>query len=145
MKHKLNNKGITLVELIVSFAIVAVAVIYFYQMLSSVTRMYSNSRKDLNHAAKVNYAFRLIDKAYEIGNLDHVCNGILNGILQNIDEGNTEDSVKNCSISTEDVDLVNYDTVTFSIEGEEYTLYKYNNSTDVNEEPEEQEEPINEE
>lgn len=141
MKHKLNNKGITLVELIVSFAIVAVAVIYFYQMLSSVTRMYSNSRKDLNHAAKVNYAFRLIDKAYEIGNLDHVCNGILNGILQNIDEGNTEDSVKNCSISTDD----DYDTVTFLIDDKKYILYKYNNSTDVNEEPQEQEEPINEE
>lgn len=131
MKHKLNNKGITLVELIVSFAIVAVAVIYFYQMLSSVTRMYSNSRKDLNHAAKVNYAFRLIDKAYNSGMINYDCSNIPSGIIDNdsCDEGAAG----------------MYKTVTFYIEGEEYTLYKYNNSTDVNEEPEEQEEPINEE
>ena len=34
--NKLNNKGVTLVELIVSFAIVGVAIIYFFQTLSTV-------------------------------------------------------------------------------------------------------------
>lgn len=143
MKHKLNNKGITLVELIVSFAIVAVAVIYFYQMLSSVTRMYSNSRKDLNHAAKVNYAFRLIDKAYEIDKTDEKflekCKSIIQGINDTPEDNNDD---LECELIP---NAGSYNKVTFYIEGEEYTLYKYNNSTDVNEEPQEQEEPINEE
>lgn len=143
MKHKLNNKGITLVELIVSFAIVAVAVIYFYQMLSSVTRMYSNSRKDLNHAAKVNYAFRLIDKAYEIDKTDEKflekCKSIIQGINDTPEDNNDD---QECELIP---NAGSYNKVTFSIDDKKYILYKYNNSTDVNEEPEEQEEPINEE
>ena len=35
---KLNNKGITLAELIVSFAIVSVAVIYMYQTLLTINK-----------------------------------------------------------------------------------------------------------
>ena len=37
---KLNNKGLTLVELIVSFALVSVAMLYFYQTVSTVSKLY---------------------------------------------------------------------------------------------------------
>ena len=39
---KLNKKGVTLIELIVSFAIVGVAIIYFFQTLYTVKNIYTN-------------------------------------------------------------------------------------------------------
>lgn len=61
--NKLNNKGVTLVELIVSFAIVGVAIIYFFQTLSTVKKIYSDARNETNFYVKKDYDFRLI-KAY---------------------------------------------------------------------------------
>ena len=61
--NKLNNKGVTLVELIVSFAIVGVAIIYFFQTLSTVKKIYSDARNETNFYVKKEYDFRLI-KAY---------------------------------------------------------------------------------
>ena len=46
MKQNLNNKGVTLIELIVSFALVSVAIIYFYQTLYTVKKLYSESQKE---------------------------------------------------------------------------------------------------
>ncbi len=61
--NKLNNKGVTLVELIVSFAIVGVAIIYFFQTLSTVKKIYSDAKNETNFYVKKDYDFRLI-KAY---------------------------------------------------------------------------------
>lgn len=61
--NKLNNKGVTLVELIVSFAIVGVAIIYFFQTLYTVKKIYSDVREETNFYVKKDYDFRLI-KAY---------------------------------------------------------------------------------
>ena len=59
---KLNNKGITLIELIVSFAIVSVAILYFYQTIHTVTKLYSVSRKETNKYVEVNYVYRFLDQ-----------------------------------------------------------------------------------
>lgn len=58
---KLNNKGVTLIELIVSFMLVAVAIIYFYQTLYTVKKLYTESQKETNEFVKFNYAFRIAD------------------------------------------------------------------------------------
>lgn len=58
---KLNKKGVTLVELIVSFMLVAVAIIYFYQTLYTVKKLYTESQKETNEFVKFNYAFRIAD------------------------------------------------------------------------------------
>lgn len=64
---KLNNKGITLVELIVSFALVSVSVIYFYQTVYTVRSLYSESQSDTQHYVKVNYALRLANELFTTG------------------------------------------------------------------------------
>lgn len=111
MKNKrLNNKGITLIELIVSFVIVAVAVIYFYQMLTSVTKMYANTREGINHSAKVNYAFRLLDAAYDLNiELSDECPNALSDIATDCVQDEEDEFV----------------TITFIVDEKEYTLYKY--------------------
>lgn len=58
---KLNNRGVTLIELIVSFMLVAVAIIYFYQTLYTVKKLYTESQKETNEFVKFNYAFRIAD------------------------------------------------------------------------------------
>ena len=58
---KFNNKGVTLIELIVSFMLVAVAIIYFYQTLYTVKKLYTESQKETNEFVKFNYAFRIAD------------------------------------------------------------------------------------
>jgi len=64
---KLNNKGITLIELIVSFAIVGVAIIYFFQTLYTVKKVYNTARNETNDYVAVNYAFRIFDAALDNG------------------------------------------------------------------------------
>lgn len=58
---KLNNKGVTLVELIVSFAIVGVAIIYFFQTLYTVKVIYSDARKETQKFVDKDYALRILD------------------------------------------------------------------------------------
>ena len=58
---KLNNKGLTLAELIVSFALVSVAMLYFYQTVSTVSKLYKNSKKETNDFAETTYLLRLVD------------------------------------------------------------------------------------
>lgn len=58
---KLNKKGVTLIELIVSFALVATAVIYFYQTLSTVYDLYATSRKETQEYVDKDYALRILD------------------------------------------------------------------------------------
>lgn len=58
---KLNNKGVTLVELIVSFAIVGVAIVYFFQTLTTVNKLYYKAREETNKFVDKDYALRIAD------------------------------------------------------------------------------------
>lgn len=58
---KINNKGITLVELIVSFILVTVAVIYFYQTLFTVKKLYTKTIKETTEYVDREYVLRLAD------------------------------------------------------------------------------------
>lgn len=62
---KLNNKGVTLVELIVSFALVSVAIIYFYQTLFTVKKLYTKSQKETQAFVDKTYALRILDAYIE--------------------------------------------------------------------------------
>lgn len=75
---KMNNKGVTLIELIVSFAIVAVAIIYFFQTLYTVKKVYTSARKETQMFIDKDYALRIVD-AYIVENdypenLTGICN-----------------------------------------------------------------------
>lgn len=66
---KLNKKGVTLIELIVSFAIVSIAMIYFYQTIVDLHRMYKNSNKATDEFVNKDYALRVLDAwATKLGN-----------------------------------------------------------------------------
>lgn len=58
---KLNNKGVTLIELIVSFMLVSVAIIYFFQTLYTVKDVYSTARRETNEFVAKDYAMRILD------------------------------------------------------------------------------------
>ena len=60
--NRINNKGVTLIELIVSFAIVGVAIIYFFQTLYTVKKVYTTARDETNEFVAKDYALRLLDK-----------------------------------------------------------------------------------
>lgn len=70
--RKINNKGVTLVELIISFALVGVAIIYFFQTLYTVKNVYSIARDDTNNYIRKDYTLR-IAKANIENNLQ-ICN-----------------------------------------------------------------------
>lgn len=62
---KMNNKGVTLIELIVSFAIVAVAIIYFFQTLYTVKKVYTSARNETQMFIDKDYALRIIDAKFQ--------------------------------------------------------------------------------
>ncbi len=62
---KLNNKGVTLLELIVSFAIVAVAILYFYQTLTTVKTLYVTATNETKEFVIEDYGLRLADAYIE--------------------------------------------------------------------------------
>ena len=64
---KLNKNGITLIELIVSFAIVAVAIIYFFQTLYTVKTLYSKASGETNEYVMKDYGLRMADAILENG------------------------------------------------------------------------------
>lgn len=58
---KLNNKGLTLAELIVSFMLVSVAIVYFFQTLITVNKLYQTAREETNEFIEKDYALRIAD------------------------------------------------------------------------------------
>lgn len=60
--NKLNNRGITMAELIVSFAIVGVAMIYFTQILVVVRGLYYDAQKKVNDFTNKNYELKIVDE-----------------------------------------------------------------------------------
>lgn len=65
MKKNLNDKGITLAELIVSIALVAVAAVYFYQTLYTVNKLYKKSNDEVDEYVDENYYTRMLEAYYE--------------------------------------------------------------------------------
>lgn len=59
MTENMKNKGITLVELIVSFALVGVSIIYFYRTLNTVSKIYKISRDETNNYIRKSYTLKL--------------------------------------------------------------------------------------
>lgn len=122
MKRNLNNKGVTLIELIVSFVLVAVAIIYFYQTLYTVKKLYGESQKDTKNFVDVNYAYRIIDE------LNSQC----------LSDGyNTEECLENIKNykETDDNFLAegitlnsegNFTKLEFTINSRQYNMYFYN-------------------
>lgn len=75
---KINNKGITLIELIVSFALIGVSIIYFSQTLYTVKKVYATARDETNEFVAKDYALRLLDKyIYENYTTDGFCGEIV--------------------------------------------------------------------
>lgn len=73
---KINNKGVTLVELIVSFALVGVAIIYFFQTLYTVKKVYATARTETNEFINRDYAYRVFDAYFDTHPLlatDNLC------------------------------------------------------------------------
>lgn len=73
---KLNNKGITLIELIVSFAIVSVAMVYFYQTLYTVRKLYVTAQTETQAFVDKDYAIRIVNEYIDqkgTDGLDGVC------------------------------------------------------------------------
>lgn len=127
MKQHLNNKGVTLVELIVSFALVATAIIYFYQTLYTVKKLYSQSQKETNEFVDVNYAYRLIDSFVDIyivnkNNIEYFCDDNENYSAKN-NSAIKQYFTNTCEISkNENSDIYN---IEFEINEKPYNFYKY--------------------
>lgn len=66
---KINDKGVTLIELIVSFAIVGVAIIYFFQTLYTVKKVYATARNETNKFVDKDYTYRILDKYFDSNSL----------------------------------------------------------------------------
>lgn len=62
---KINNKGLTLIELVVSFAIVGVAMIYFFETLYTVRRLYTVSQTETQDFVDEDYVLRLTDAYFK--------------------------------------------------------------------------------
>lgn len=58
---KNNQKGVTLVELIVSFMLVSVTVIYFMQIMIVVRRIYKKSQDDTELFVNRTYAIKIFE------------------------------------------------------------------------------------
>lgn len=121
MVRKLNNKGITLIELIVSFTLVAIAIIYFYQTLYTVKNLYSESQNETKEFVDVNYAYRIIDELNKNNN-----NLNSNNLCNKIKEYKEKDNnflVEGCDEFLQGV----FKGITFKINKKDYSMYFYEN------------------
>lgn len=116
---KLNNKGVTLIELIVSFMLVAVAIIYFYQTLYTVKKLYTESQKETNEFVKFNYAFRIADAYIRQKGFD------ADEIMKLIKETDEYDKKNNNIIQ----DISNSNCYIITIDGKSQELWIYNQSS----------------
>ena len=107
---KLNNRGVTLIELIVSFMLVAVAIIYFYQTLYTVKKLYTESQKETNEFVKFNYAFRIADAYIR-------------------DNGFNKDEIEKLIGYGADITKISDEQYTITIDGKSQKLWIYNQSS----------------
>ncbi len=119
---KLNNKGLTLAELIVSFALVSVAMLYFYQTVSTVSRLYKKSKDETNLFSESTYTLRLLNSYCNKNRTD--CNNTnkINEFLKKIKSELEAKSVNEFTINGK---IYNKITLDYKDEDEDrvYTLY----------------------
>lgn len=121
MVRKLSNKGITLIELIVSFTLVAIAIIYFYQTLYTVKKLYSESQNETKEFVDVNYAYRIIDEL----NKNNLTSNDLCGKIKKYKEKDNNFLVENdCDESSQG----EFKRITFKLNNKDYSMYFYNNA-----------------
>ena len=58
---KLNNKGMSLIEMIISFSLVCVAIVYFFETLFITNKIFRTTKEDTNNYVDVAYAFNIIE------------------------------------------------------------------------------------
>lgn len=131
---KNNNKGVTLIELIVAFAIVSVAAIYFFQTVSLVKKMYANAREETNNYSNKTYAMRVLDTYVSqygtIGLTDgKVCSQILGGYCNKIKTEVYENLSKMSDIYNNTF-LFKF-TAKDSSDNTLFTLYKFNSNINM--------------
>lgn len=97
---KLNSKGLTLTELIVSFALVSVAVIYFYQTVSTVSELYYTAKKDTQEFTDRTYALKMIKEKY-ISDRDSITEDDLEGFCNKL-------GFDDCSVEIIDKNVKSY-------------------------------------
>lgn len=125
---KLNNKGVTLVELIVSFALVGVAIIYFFQTLYTVKKVYANARNETNNYINKDYTLRILSTYLdEQGALPaDICSmynlkcdkAVFDGYYYNDSKSENEAQLKNNSYGK-------YYRIKITNNGKDYFLYKH--------------------
>lgn len=117
---KLNQKGVTLVELIVSFALVAVAIIYFYQTLYTVKNLYSKAQRETDEFVDVNYAYRIIDALYNKYGASDVCTNVINynDDFFKVDSCNADEKTNGFRV------------ISFNVNEKPYKLYYYEGVTE---------------
>lgn len=125
---KLDNKGVTLVELIVSFAIVAVAIIYFFQTLYTVKTIYKETMDDTNKFADKDYAIRVVDEYIE-QNKDNISSLNLDSLCKKYDLKYGDQGCKKITIKKVDsisVETGNLYEISIENEGDsKYSFYKF--------------------
>lgn len=114
---KVNNKGITLIELIVSFALIGVSIIYFSQTLYTVKKVYATARDETNEFIAKDYALRLLDKYIDKNGTTDLTYNFCNKIVSC---GNISVSSVNGINSYQINDIIYENGKTTSV-----TLYKY--------------------
>ena len=120
--RKINNKGVSLIELIVSFAIVGVAIIYFFQTLYTVKKVYLTARDETNEFVAKDYVLRLLDKYIdEKGTTTGFCGKIINCTLNNENTDNVINSDNDNAINTYKIEDIEYGNGKIT----SVTLYKY--------------------
>lgn len=122
---KLNNKGITLVELIVSIALISIVIMFLFRLLVDVR--YSDSSIDYNRANQQKRA--IILKTLQEDFLENKLIG-----LQDVTIPNTEELILNFTYAdyTTGKLIVQSDSITYSFDNrevEKWTLEKENEST----------------
>ena len=116
--RKLNNKGLTLVELIVSFALVSVAMLYFYQTVSTVSKLYKKAKDEENNFAESTYTLRLLNSYCKKNKLDCDSEEKINTFLTKIDSKLNINNVENFLING-----INYNKITMNYNNKDYILY----------------------
>lgn len=125
---KMNNKGVTLIELIVSFAIVGVAIIYFFQTLYTVKTIYSNAMDETNKFVDKDYAIRIIDEYIE-QNKESISTSNLNNLCEKYDLKYGDEVCKEITIKKVDsisIDTGNVYEINVKNDGNsKYSFYKF--------------------
>ncbi len=123
---KLNEKGLTLVELIVSFALVSVAMLYFYQTVSTVSKLYKRAKIQTNQFTESTYTLRLVKDYCSIEENLNNCiekdstNSLNNSFLRKIGSNLTVSKVVK---DTQTIGSEMYSVLTFKYKDRDSTVF----------------------